>query len=146
MVAVQKTCRRDADASGLEDVPDAVDRKLGVVEVFEDFDGNNGVERVRLPVEMMNIAANVWFGRWIDIEPQIPRRRDDLGVRRALGAYVEDASGIETSELSQEQAVQADPVDRGYSQGRDSWPHSGADEIQHMDVIIGCAMSVLGST
>ncbi len=146
MVAVQKSCRRDADASGLEDVPDAVERKLGVIEVFEDFDGNNGVEGVRFPVEMMNVAADVWFGRWIDIEPQMPRRRDDLGVRRALGAHVEDASGIETSELSQEQAVQADPVDRGYSQGRDSWPHSGADEIQHMDVIIGCAMSVLVPT
>ena len=116
------------------------------IEVFEDFDGNNGVERMCFPVEMMNVAADVWFGRWVDIEPQIPRRRDDLRVRRALGADVEDASGIEPRELPQEQAVQAEPIDRGYSQGRDSWPHSGADEIQHVDVIIGCAMSVLGQT
>ena len=51
MITVEESCGGDAHPARLEDMKDSIEGALRVVQVLENLDGNDRIERIRFPLE-----------------------------------------------------------------------------------------------
>ena len=51
MIAVEKPCGSDTHPARLQNMEDSINGTLRVVQVLENLNGNNRIERVRFPLE-----------------------------------------------------------------------------------------------